>query len=394
MPHHRAETSWRRPTLRRGTVARPGHQAVSVTLEALDDPSALGRTWRDLERRSRPSFFQSWAWIGCWLKQLPEQVKPRVLTVSAGGQVVGLAVFVAKRALRHGVLRAKGLYLNETGDPGIDPIGLEYNGFLTAAGNAEVVHSAAIAWLTPHVPEWDELHLGGLSAEAGRSLQRAAEDAGLNWMTPVERRSDYVDLTKLRAGSGDLLAVVSRNTRAQIRRALRLYEDQGPLSLRAATSTREALEILGELKLLHQGTWTARGRPGAFASRFFEDFHHDLVTTRFNAGNIQVLRVAVGDRPLGCLYNLVHDGRVHAYQSGFRYDSDPRLKPGLVSHYLAIQHNLAGAAGVYDFMAGDARYKRSLGTDTTTLVWLALQRRRVRFRLERRLRSLKESVFS
>jgi CelD/BcsL family acetyltransferase involved in cellulose biosynthesis len=365
---------------------------MSVRLEPIDDPSALARTWRDLERRGRPSFFQSWAWIGCWLAHLPGEVEPRVLSVSAGGQVVGLAVLVARRTLRHGVVRAKGLYLNETGDPRIDPIGLEYNGILAEAGRAEAIHHGAVAWLASQVPDWDELHLGGLTAEAARVLRQAAAAAGLDRVVRAEQRSDYVDLAKLRAGSSDLLAALSNNTRYQIRRALRLYEAQGPLLLRAATSAPEALEIFGELKLLHQRTWTARGRPGAFASRFFEDFHRDLVTTRFSAGNIQVLRVSVADQPIGCLYNLVHDGRVHAYQSGFSYDPDPHLKPGLVCHYLAVQHNLAGGAGIYDFMAGDAQHKRSLGTDTATMLWLALQRRRVRFRLERRLRSLKESV--
>ena len=128
MLHNRAETSWQNP-LRRGTVARPGHQGMSVTLEGLGDPSALARIWRDLEQRGQPSFFQSWAWIGCWLNHLPEEVKPRVLSVSAGGQVVGLAVLIARRTLRHSLIRAKGLYLNETGDPHIDPIGLALDNF-------------------------------------------------------------------------------------------------------------------------------------------------------------------------------------------------------------------------------------------------------------------------
>jgi CelD/BcsL family acetyltransferase involved in cellulose biosynthesis len=44
---------------------------------------------------------------------------------------------------------------------------------------------------------------------------------------------------------------------------------------------------------------------------------------------------------------------------------------------------------VYDFLAGDDRYKRSLGTDGGPLFWLTLQERRLAFSLERRLRAAK-----
>ena len=50
------------------------------------------------------------------------------------------------------------------------------------------------------------------------------------------------------------------------------------------------------------------------------------------------------------------DGVISNYQSGFLYESDSQLKPGLVSHMLAIDHNLDSGARTYDFLAGDQRF--------------------------------------
>ena len=59
-----------------------------------------------------------------------------------------------------------------------------------------------------------------------------------------------------------------------------------------------------------------------------------------------MLRITAGGRIIGYLYNFVHAGHVYNYQSGFAYEDDPVVKPGFVSHYLAIEHYLAGTATI------------------------------------------------
>ena len=70
----------------------------------------------------------------------------------------------------------------------------------------------------------------------------------------------------------------------------------------------------------------------------------------------------------------------------------PKVKPGLVSHCLAIAYNLDQGANIYDFMAGASQYKASLGTEFTHMSWLVLQRNRLSLRLEQRLRSLRQRL--
>lgn len=358
-----------------------------VTFDPISRPNDLEGVWLDLERRSDCSFFQSWGWIRCWLLHLPEGLIPSVLTVSAGSEVVGLGILVARRRIRHAFVNSRSLYLNETGDPLIDSIGLEYNGFLIDRRVVEPVGRGCLEWLVEKKHGWDELNFGGLNAANTRSYAKIAGELGLAVLVRRKGRCDYVDLEVLQQDAGGYLARLSRNTRHQIRRALRLYEDDGRPSIEAARTVGEALCVLEELKELHQGYWTQRGHPGAFARGIFVRFHRNLIAKRFDAGETQLLRVSAGKKLIGYLYNFVKDGRVYAYQSGFNYDPDPRLKPGLVSHYLAIEHNLARGARVYDFMAGESQHKRSLSTHAGELTWLVLQRRLARFRLENALRS-------
>lgn len=374
----------------RGKADRLLDQDMKMSFKSIPPLDDVETLWLDLEQHSDGSVFQSWAWIGCWLRHLPSVVAPRLMSVSIGPEVVGLGVFVPRRERRHGLLHVHGLHLNETGDIRMDPINIEYNGLLvdSRVGNAPIVRHSLIH-LAERENEWDELYLSGLDAKTTESWMESAREIGLGIRLRAKKRCDYVDLDGVRRRGGDYLGLLSRNTRHQIRRAMRIYEAHGPIAVAAARSATDGLDILDELKKLHQGYWIRRGHPGAFGCGFFEVFHRELIEKRFDAGEIQLLRISAGNKRIGCLYNLIKDGWVSAYQSGFCYESDSRLKPGLVSHFLAIKHNLAEGARIYDFMAGDSRHKRSLGTDSHDLRWLVVQRPHVGLKIENTLRAVR-----
>ncbi len=367
-------------------------ETLEISLEPVTDPDRLGPLWTELEGRSDASFFQSWGWIGCWLRLLPPTCEPRVLTLRSAGRVQGLAILCRHRSVRRGVIASNGLHLNESGVPAYDQLTVEYNGVLAERGlRSTVVHAAAI-WLAGRVPDWDELFLGGLDSEDRPAWEAALVAAGLRLLVRDHKRSDHVDLERVRRSAGSYLDTLSRNTRYQLRRALRLYEEAGACRYEPAASIAEGLEFLDELKRLHQAYWRRRGQPGAFSGVFFERFHRTLIAERFGRGEVELVRIRSGERPIGYLYNFVHNGWVYAYQSGFEYDDDPRYKPGLVSHGLAIEHHLKAGARLYDFMAGEGQHKRSLGSGTRELVWLVAQRPRMKYRLENALRAIKQRM--
>ncbi|MFN3450157.1 MAG: GNAT family N-acetyltransferase, partial [Roseococcus sp.] len=202
----------------------------------------------------------------------------------------------------------------------------------------------------------------------GVSLVVAAAAPGVAWRRRTSP-APFVALEVVRE-AGDPLAHLSANTRQQVRRSLRRFAEAGPVELAAAGSAAEAAAWLEALIGLHQRSWQARGRPGAFADPFMRRFHAALVARAMAQGELDLLRLTAGDRVLGYLYNLRRDGHVCAYQSGFAAEAaDAQRKPGLVAHLLAIGQAAARGDAVYDFLAGEARYKSSLATGSRDLVW-------------------------
>jgi CelD/BcsL family acetyltransferase involved in cellulose biosynthesis len=368
----------------------PTASGIRVRLEPVD-LDRLGEAWRALEPRSEPSFFRSWGWIGCWLRHLPADRQPLAAIARLGEQVVGLGVFLAHRNRRHGIVSIHSLRLHEGGDAALDSLHIEHNGLLAERSHAPAVWQAILGLLAGRRP-CDELALGGLEQATATLCIEAARAQQCQVVISERRRSAYLDLVQLRRSGRGLPDALSRNTRHQLARACRLYHVIGPLSLRPARTADEALVMLDQLKELHQRSWRRRGRPGCFAAPVFETFHRDLIRDRFRHGEIRLLRAAAGNRPIGYLYNFAHGDRVYAYQSGFDYSADGRLKPGLVSHALAIERAMREGFAIYDFMAGENRLKASFASHWSEMVWLSVQRPSALSWLERQLAAVKNRV--
>jgi hypothetical protein len=312
-----------------------------------------------------------------WLATLPPQSGVKLLVVGDGEA----ACFLGRRAfLRNRVVPTRGLFLNGTGHPDFDEICLEHNGWLARRG-------FSLRQLIDALPRgWDELFLD--------AVDRPFLDGGPRWPSRVVVRKStachFVNLEKVRAANNDYLSLLAGDMRSQIKRSIKLYEKRAPITLEEARDAAQARSIYDEMVALHQKTWTDRGEAGAFALPYLKKFHDRLIAERLAHGEIQLLRVRAGEATIGCLYNFVWNGVVSFYQSGVVYETDNKLKPGLVSHVEAVRQNAAGGRRVYDFLAGEARYKRSLATDSTEMVWATVQKPRLRFFVEDQARKLRE----
>jgi CelD/BcsL family acetyltransferase involved in cellulose biosynthesis len=362
------------------------NDGLTVTLSAISSRADLALLWRGLDRRGGNSFFTAWPWIGTWLELLPPSIAPQVLRLERAGECQGSAIAVRRDARRHGVIAARGLHLNETGDPAFDCLTVEHNGFAGRdPGDAEAWR-AVIAWFAAGGADADELSLPGIAAAIAIG---EAPSCGLG----SEREVDAfrVDLAALRQGDGKIGALLSANARQQLARATRALKAIGPLALDAATSVAEGLAFFDELKRLHIGSWSRRGRRHSFEHPFFERFHQALISTCITSGEVELLRLRAGARAFGYLYNLRRDGHVYAYQSGFD-DEDRRLRPGYVAHALAIELHAATGASCYDFMAGSNRLKASFANERYSMRWYTIQRPLLRFKAERAARAVKSRL--
>jgi hypothetical protein len=145
--------------------------------------------------------------------------------------------------------------------------------------------------------------------------------------------------------------------------------------------------------VLHESGWQRRGSAGgAWRYPFLVRFHKSVIERTFAEGGTEMVRIACGEDDVGYIYCLNQRGWIGSYLSGFAYEDDNKIKPGLVSHYLYIEHRLKTGGDVLDFLAGDHRYKTSLGVPGTDMLWVKVQQRRPLLMLERQLRRFKQKL--
>lgn len=343
--------------------------AAVIAFGPVTDFAELGRSWVDLEQRAAGSFFQSWAWTGCLAQERFDD--PWLLSAYRGERLVALGLFNRGRRNRLGFGRA--FYLGESGVKGWDSVFIEHNGLLIDRAEPPALARqcwAAIAADKDSGADRARWVLSGVQASVGAALPetRAPHLHG-------SRPAPYIDFTKTGAPQAPFLDHLSANTRQQLRRSLRGWAEIGSLRLEVARTPDEAGHFLDRLKVLHQIYWTGRGKPGAFAEPLFERFHRALLGRAGPGQSVDLIRVSAGAHEVGYLYGFVHHGWVSAYQSGFDFSGDAQhLRPGLVCHLMAIEHYRAAGMRIYDFLGGEARYKRSFAEHEARLVWLDSKR--------------------
>ncbi|HET7085352.1 MAG TPA: GNAT family N-acetyltransferase [Rhizomicrobium sp.] len=356
---------------------------MEIILSDSYGPAELETRWRDLARRADSGFFLSWRWIGTWLRVTG--AKPLLAAAVRQGETVGLGLLTPARKHRH-FLSVAQLCLHETGLPAFDGVMIEHNNFLVARDAPPGLVTEIFRALRSGGPDWDEIALGGVSP----AVIAAAEAAGLH--VEIDRHSpDFaVDL----AAPARWEDMLSPNQRAQLRQSRSFAERLGPLELTPAADGGQALEFFEQMAALHTATWQARNKPGAFAGEFSGRFHHELITAPAagDDARVELLRLTAGSEVLGYLYNFEQGGVVHNYQSGFSYGQDNRHRPGLIAHAMAIARAQERGLRLYDFLAGEARYKARLGQAKGSMIWGRAQKNRPLLRGERAARRLVQGL--
>jgi hypothetical protein len=246
----------------------------------------------------------------------------------------------------------------------------------------------------PKNERWDEFRLSALQPQEVHAVLAVCERRGLRVRLEKVKKWYWVDLDRIRReNAGDYLATRSSNTRQALRRARRQLESSvGPLRVDAAESIDESIQWLHALAVWHRARWTSRTRYVGFDAPSFTAFHEHLIQCAFDDGKIQTLRVSAGDQPIAYLHNFVLGGRVHFMLSGIDYQNFSSYKAGLLAHWVAIEWCMQQGLNLYDFLAGESRYKESLATDESHQTWITLWRPRLHLRIEEALRTIKRRV--
>ena len=360
-------------------------EQYTLTTVPLSDYSRLADDWRLLETRAETSFFLSWSWVGTWLESYSPDVD--VLSAYFKGELVALCLLCKSSFSSWKHFNSRRLHIHQTGDPKFDQIWTEYNGILCSVRHAFHVQPLVLPYLIERYSGWDELQVGAVTKDVAERLHVSSGLMRLNlWQSP----SFGVDLEGLNTRKQTFLDSLSRNTRYQIRRSLKLYNEEGGVHLQFAQTESEAQLFFDEIAPLHLKKWGVKLGESGFANPEFVGFHRNLIRNAFRLKQVDIIKVYCGARVLGYLYNLLYRGRVYFYLSGLVSESDSKLKPGLCAHALSIQHYMDAGYHFYDFMGGQDRYKLSLGKAHEELFHISLQKPCLKFKVESFLRDVKQ----
>jgi hypothetical protein len=348
-----------------------------INISPLPERALLEERWRELAENSPHSFFLSWPWISTWLHCVQPTVTPMLLTVSSGAQLIAAAIIVKKMIWRHGLIPVKTWVLNATGDRRFDNI---------CTGHERAAWEEVLDHFSAREKNWDEFHLDGVPpwlAEAwaarGLAVRHSRQDVGR-----------FLDLGQVRANANcSCIGLLAPRARTRLRHTMASVERRfGPLVVSEATTIEEARGFFSALKELHIKRWGDQPNGDAFDRPFFERFHLELIARCFADGLVQLARVEAGAVTLGLLYNFKYHGRVLFYQSGINCAAAERGDSiGLLLHALVIDRNAQQGHAIYDMLAGDAQYKRTLAGLTMPLWWGELQADRLRLRADQRVTS-------
>lgn len=357
-------------------------------ITALPDLPLLEAEWRSLESKTLCSYFLSWSWIGTWLNLVQDKTNLQLYRCYCDGDLVALTIIASNAVKRRTFFRSRVLTLNEVSDKPWNMF-IEYNGILAKQGHEYCAIAQLLTDIQSSAHHWDEMQLTNVPKECyvhlsehHRHLQAQDEQAHTVWIAPLDS-SVSVD---------SIIAHMSKNWRWKIRRTFKEYESEGPLSIDAAENLDDALNYFQHMGVLHTQRWQQIGLSGSFAQHNWVEFHQRLIRAAFERGEIQMLRIKCGARIIGYIYNFLWRDSVQMLQSGFVIEQKNILRPGYVSHILAMQLNAQRGAKQYDLMTGDSEYKRVLAEPHPPLISVRLQRPRLKFFVENTLVALYRSL--
>jgi CelD/BcsL family acetyltransferase involved in cellulose biosynthesis len=288
----------------------------------------------------------------------------QIVTAWRGTRLVGaLPLYEGRNGA--GPFGVRQLRFVSTGEAEYEETCPDYPNILCLRGEEDACLDAV--WHCVERLAWDHLELLDLPKESPLLHNRALPGRARTFQRGT---CPVADLT---GGFEAYLGRLSSNSRQQARRLLREGERAGATFEIVAAD--QAADAFDDLVRLHQGRWTAEGKPGVFAAPRFTAFHREIVQEWLPGGRAVLARLSVGDEPVAVLYGFVTGSGFDFYQSGVRRDVTGRLRsPGNLAHLLLIQTLAERGVTAYDFLRGTSSYKERLATRENQLVGVQVWR--------------------
>jgi len=224
--------------------------------------------------------------------------------------------------------------------------------------------------------EWDIFECFDMRSEspALRSFESLAR-SGRRFLKYDVLEKSICPYCLLPASWDEYLAGCSGTRRYSITYSMRKLGEQGKLTRLFCEKPEELDAYLDEFIALHQRSWNARGQPGAFASKKFEEFHRRVARSCLDKGWLFLYAFHLDGRHIGSLYGFQYAGTVYYYLAAVEINPVKKVKTGVAILGGCLEEAIRRGCQELDLLRGDEDYKYG---------WTATHRRNPRIRLYNR----------
>jgi CelD/BcsL family acetyltransferase involved in cellulose biosynthesis len=316
---------------------------------------SLEPQWNALLGRSdSDSVFMTWEWVWTFWEVYGARYRPLVLVASEAGRVVGIAPLMVGRG--SGRLTRSLRYLMFIGqNEDVTPEYLDF--FIERGREEEVAEALCLALVGEQRGAWDLVRLERVLRSSPNlgTICAVLQHHGV----PLERTAAVDCPYATLPGSWErYLASRSKHFRKRVGYNLRRLEREGPLALLHVESDVSLDKAYEELVRLNRERWGEAGE--SFQSERYVAFHRRVCERLLRRGWLLMVLLKVGERVGAAKYDYVYGGKVWGNQGGWLREYE-KHEIGNVLLGMLIEHGIEQGCREYDFLGGEADYKRRWG---------------------------------
>ena len=320
------------------------HISTTEEFENLENP------WSELLAENHiQSAFLSWEWLFSWWQVYDQEKELWLISAWQNEELVGIIPLMLQDEKTNGLNFRTLLPL---GSPQCD-----VSGFLVKNMREEILFALS-KYLLEQRKLWDTLALNHFAPNdpALAYLKIIFQKEGFKTREKVSEHY-YLELNK---NWEELLANLSRKFRKNLRRAARLAEGTGKVSLSHYSGDEVTWQIFQKIIDINQH---ARF-PLIYQSPEEQSFHKELSERASKKDLISVFLLSIDNIPLAYEYGFTYKNRYEAWRAGYDMRFDPTISIGKLLSKMMTEKAFALNYTEIDFLRGDEAYKTDWNTQT------------------------------
>lgn len=359
----------------------------------------LREEWSCLANRIQTSIFQTHEWQYSWWECFGDQCDLLIITLRQGDQLVAVFPFFIDCSKCFGILKCKTLKLigSITSNlvEGALPLKLSFGGYLDALIDPDYYEDCArefVQIMNDKNLYFNNILLDELPRESLLlRMVSAREKFSYKYFTEEEASGCYQII--LPESWEGYLNNLSKTTRKNVRRGLRVVNKKNTFEVRRASTMVEFEQMLQRMIELHQQRWNKAGEPGFFADKRVKQFYVNVCRALFKTRKAIINYCIKDDEVFAVELELRYKKVIYALQGSFDENSDfSKYSPSKILFYHSVQEGVEKGYHVYDWLRGMEEYKSSLSNKRIRNRRILYSRNKINFFLSEVYDSLKRHI--